>query len=59
MLITPEAAELTTILPEMVEQEANAVASAWELMVAVAWEQIEADWAAAKPATARAETMIF
>jgi hypothetical protein len=36
MLITPEAAELTTTLPEMVEQDANAVASAWELMVAVA-----------------------
>jgi len=35
MLIVPEASELTRTLPEMVEQEANPVASAWELMVAV------------------------
>lgn len=59
MLITPEAAELTTTLPEMVEQEAKAVASAWELMVAVAWEQMAELWAAAKLATARAGTMSF
>lgn len=45
MLMTPEAAELTTTLPWMVEQEAKAVASACELMVAVAVEQIEAVWA--------------
>jgi len=29
----------------MVEQEAYWDASAWELMVAVAWEQMEALWA--------------
>lgn len=45
MLIIPEAEELTRMLPAMVEQEAKAVASAWELMVAVDWEHMEAvDW---------------
>jgi hypothetical protein len=36
MLMTPAALVPTTMLPEMVEQEANCEASAWELMVAVA-----------------------
>ncbi len=35
MLIVPEAEEPITMLPEMVEQEAYWLASAWELMVAV------------------------
>lgn len=35
-------------LPSMVEQEAYCVASAWELMVAVDWEQREAVWAVKK-----------
>lgn len=45
MLMTPETEELTTILPAMVEQEASAVASAWELMVTVTWEQTAEVWA--------------
>lgn len=40
--------------PLMVEQSEYCVASACELMVAVAWEQMEAVWAAATPRTARA-----
>jgi hypothetical protein len=45
MLITPDAEELTTTLPDIVAQSARAVASACELMVAVAWEQMADVWA--------------
>lgn len=45
MLITPDAEEDTTTLPEMVAQLDRAVASACELMVAVAWEQMAEVWA--------------
>jgi hypothetical protein len=51
MLIMPEAEELTRMLPAMVEQEAKAVASAAELMVAVDWEHTDAvDWPTARVA---------
>ncbi len=45
MLITPDAEELTTTLPDIVAQSARALASACELMVAVAWEQMADVWA--------------
>jgi hypothetical protein len=45
MLMTPDALGPTRTSPVIVEQSAYCVASAWELMVAVAWEQMEAVWA--------------
>lgn len=54
MLIMPVAEELTRMLPEMVEQEARAVASAAELMVAVDWEHTDDDWPTARVAKAAA-----
>lgn len=45
MLMTPDASGPMRTSPSMVEQEAYCVASAWELMVAVDWEQREAVWA--------------
>lgn len=43
--MTPPALGPIRTSPLMVWQEAYCVASAWELMVAVDWEQREADWA--------------
>jgi hypothetical protein len=45
MLISPAASALTRTSPEMVVHAAYCVASACELIVAVAWEQMEAVWA--------------
>ncbi len=48
MLIMPEASGPTRRSPWIVAQLAYWVASAWELIVAVGWEQREEPWAAKK-----------
>jgi len=54
MLMIPFALGPIRISPVIVEQSAYCEASAWELMVTVGWEQMEAVWAAATLRTAKA-----